>query len=505
MSKKYFNFKNIFLFITLLTVLIFIQYGVFTFAKFNIPIYEDTEYGLLHKTKFIEQFFTNVYHGRFISNFLTCFLGSILPHSFNIHPIAFYQNIAPLIKGFFLFVLFFQICGFLYRNKNKDLFLPVLIFFFYLQYQFNFAYKYQDIEYCSFYGFLFPFLFFNLFWYKFINCFDYNVELSKKDNLVLIFYAFLCGISTEFTNIVTFFALFFIFLFNKQLFKIYLFPYIALITGMILYYTNNGFLNELNSHPPLFFNINILNSEFISNLKPFLCAVYDVITTEYKFYLLLIILLSIFLIKKYGQKSKNNIMLLMSLLCGSLVFGSFLMINPELSPNKIYYISHFDIIIQYKILFVILIFYLFNTLKLNILAEKILLSLIIFAVIKYDINTSLNPFLTEIFTPGYKIKQNSEEYNNCVERYIYEKINLWYMKEKKQIITIPNKPNKCYIRSVENEIIYMEYVYNLKNGILYDILEFNNIQEAYNQYLQDGGEEISPKELEKCNFKILLS
>ena len=316
----------------------------------------------------------------------------------------------------------------------------------------------------------------------------------------MVLYAFLCGISTEFTNIVTFISLFIIFCFNKRLLKIYFYPFFVMITGMLLYYTNPGFIKILNEHPPLFFN---LNREFFIHLKPFLFSVFDVIIKEYLFFLFFITVLLFLIIKKYGKKEKNSIIISLSLLFGGLLFSFFLMENPELTPDKNYYTYHFDLVIQYKILFIILIFYLLNCLKLDIVNEKLLLFIIMLFTVKYELNITNNTFLTEIFTFGYPIKKDSSEYKNCTERYIYEKINLWYMKNKGKIISIQNKPNQCYFRSGENETIYMLYVFNL-NKKNYNIIHFNNIEEAYNQYLKDGGTEIENKEILNCNFQSLL-
>lgn len=510
MLKKI-NINNFLLILLLFIVLVSIAYSVFCFAQNNVPIYEDLFVGLLKKGDLLNQFFKNVYHGRYVSDFITCMLGSVIPKVLGLHPVTFYRTVVPVIKGIFLFILFFQISKYYYRNKNYDLFLPVMILFMYIQFQFIYAFKFQDVELCSFYGFIFPFIFFNLFWYKFIQT-DFS-NLSKKDLRLFIVYAFFLGISTEFTNIVSFIALLMLLIFQKEIRKKIMPIFISLSIGIGLYYMQLNWAMEIEARGLIWGNLSTLKNGLINCIQPFLVSLTDIMIHQYGIFLLLITIFSVIIYIK--EKSFNKLIFPYSLLSGCLFF-SFLLIgdpNHVLCENQCW-LYHFDIISQYTIFFTIIVLYLFNNIKIKEIYKKLLLIIIMGTALCFSYNKN-NDFIINIFKHGLKtsiimFKEKDNLDNNAAlypykSRYLLEKINYFNIKNDIDIAVIPesNYVNAYFC----SEYIYMDIVYNLPNKsdhYFCSYQEFSDIKSAYQQYLKDGGEEISNKEIERADFQKLL-
>ena len=492
-----------FLFVTsVLIVLSLIIYCVTVFAQYNFYIYEDAYHTLIRKNDLLNQFIMHVYHGRYISNFFTAFLGSVLPKLFNIHPYIFFN--APYggagFKALSLFCLFYLMNLFLYNKRKKDFLFPVIIFSLYVWYQNIFAYTTQDIEYCSFLGFIFPFIFFCLFWLKFINIFQIP-SISKKDIILITVYAFLLGISTEFTSIVSFFALLFLFILKRSLIKIFLPPFISLIFAMALYFLNPGFTQHvLHDHAPIFFNLNTLKEELVF-VKPFFLSLINVAIHQYGIYLLIIFLLSItvyFLNKKHNEKH-SNLFIPLSFIFGTLFFQIFLISDPKLSPDLDYWVFHFDLINQVKILLLIVIFYELNCLQLKNLYKNIFIITVISCTL-LNFTADNKYFCTNLLHYGLKSAVN-KDIKKYSERYKYEKINLFYIKNYKTLYFIPD--NFIFYADIDKQ--YFIYYYNLPENSVQNIINIENIQKLYDKYLHDGGEPFSETELKECDFQKLLS
>ena len=484
-----------------LSVLFIMLYGITVFAQYNIYIHEDASCAVIQKNDLLNQFLLNVYHGRYIGNFLTALEGGVLPFVLKIHPFVFFN--APWgaagLKALFLFILFYQMSLFLYNKREKNLMQPLIIFSLYVWYQNNFAFRYQDCEYCSFFGFVFPFIFFCLFWFKFIKIFEKN-ENSVKDTAISCFYAFLTGISTEFTSIVSFFALLIIFAAKKHLFKKFIYTFIFLVCGMIFYFGNKGFSMVLADHAPVFFNFASLKSELVF-VKPFLLSCLDVTAHEYCFYLISALFgaVLIFVQNKKEKRSSSNLLIPSAFTAGSIGFTVFLISNPALSPDLNYWVYHFDLIIQYKILFFIVIFYEMNLIKADNWCKNILIAGIIAAMLSFYFTKNEN-FYRNMFKNGLKnaVNKNPLDYQ---DRYKYEKINLYYIKNKQALYYIPDRfPGFL----PHTEINYFEWYYNLDKDAVQNIINIENIEELQRQYLKDGGIDFTEDELNEINFQTLI-
>ncbi|MBQ9244922.1 hypothetical protein IJ182_01495 [bacterium] len=471
------------------------------FAQYNIYIFEDSYYTLLRKDDVLNQLFFNVYHGRYISNAITVFFGSIFPKFLNVHPFVFFTAWwgGSFIKTLFLFILFFQMNMFLFWKKKKNVIFPILILFYYILFQNMFAYTYEDVEYCSFLGFVFPFIFFCLFWYKFINLWDKEI-ITLKDIFIGTLYAFLVGISTEFTSIVTFFSLLIIIILRTDKLKYWASFFISLSFGMFLYFFNKGFSGVLNDHAPIFFNSATFKSELVF-VKPFLKACFDVCIHEYGILILLIIVLSftIFLQNKKENQTNNNLLFPFTLLIGGILFQIFLISDPALSPDNTYWVYHFDLVIQVKILLAIVCLYEMNCIKINdIYKNYLILSLIVVSMVVLSVKN--HDFINNAIHNGFKyaIHKDSGDYR---DRYLYEKINLYYIKNYNKIIFVPEK-FAGYYSDIEQE--YFEYFYNIKTKDNTEIITFDNWDDLYDKYINDGGIEITDDEIENADFQKLL-
>lgn len=515
MVKKL-NIKKLLFVILTVIVLFLMPYSIYCFALGNVPIFEDCTYMILRKNDFMNQFFINVYHGRYISNFIVCMLGSVIPKTLGLHPITFFQTVAPVLKGLFLFILYFQICRYCYRDKTYDLFIPVIILLMYIQFQFIFAFHYQDVEYCSFYGFIFPFIFFNLFWYKFISC---ENQVSSKDSYLLCFYAFLVGISTEFTNIVTYVALLILFFCKKELRKKILFPFISLSVAIGLYYTNNESLlkpDTLQTKGSVFAGIDSV-LQIPSYIKPFFAAMKDLFFFEYKYYILLIIILSVII---YIQNKKfDKLIFPFSLLAGSLIFNCLLIGDVERNSGS--WLWHFDIIYQYKIFFFIVIFLLLNNIKaVNFIKKSVIF--IFLGLLTWSSSTNEVDFIKNIKTVGLKNAVTETKKQKMAEqlseneigyiyqgknRYLFEKINVYNLKNNLPLSAVYNNDWNLYAiytndLDICSEIMNINYIYGL-NSEGCNFRKFYSIKDAYNQYLKDGGKEISDDEINLADFQKL--
>ena len=92
-------------------------------------------------------------------------------------------------------------------------------------------------------------------------------------------------------------------------------------------------------------------------------------------------------------------------------------------------------------------------------------------------------------------------------RYLYERINLYNLKNNLPLSVIYNNVWHLYAiyisdRDVCSEIQNLSYVYNLKVEEC-NFRKFYSIDDAYKQYLKDGGQEISEEEIDLADFQKL--
>lgn len=512
---------NVFLLFSLFLVLLFICFCVYTFAQNNIPIFEDCNYFIFRKNDIFNQFFFNVYHGRYLSNIIIIILTSFLPKLCGLHPITFFQTVAPVIKGLFLFILFFQIGRYYYRNRTYDFILPFIILSLYVMYQLIFAFTYEDIEYAAFYGFTFPFILFNLFWFQVIKlCYDND----KKPNIFLLtFFAFIVGISTEFTNITSLVALLVLFVLRKSIRKNLILPIMFVFSGLFLYYANQGSLIKsvlLDNKGSVFVNWESFK-QLPLYIKPFLNSLFNISIHEYGVFLFLIVILTI-IITLFQEKKFDKILVPFSLLSGCLVFSFALIGNPENAPSGSW-LFHFDVINQYRIFYLIIFLYLLNLMKTKRIIKDLIV-IIFFVTSICFISLNNMDFLKEVKSNGLKtailnVKLNEEDmidkdeanyFYHSKNRYIFEKINIYNLKHNLPVSLVFNPKYNIWVFYTNHtdylgEGIYMNYVYGLP--IDYDNFlsrRFDSIEEAYEQYLKDGGSVITPEEAKRADFQNLL-
>ena len=313
-------------------------------------------------------------------------------------------------------------------------------------------------------------------------------------------YAFLVGISTEFTSIVTFFALIIFLLLRKNLIKSYILPFISLIIAICLYYFNEGFNAVLAGHSPIFFNMETFKSELIF-VKPFLISCVDVIIHVYGIYLIPLLILTVYIIVQNRKEnvSNGNLLFPLVLILGCMFFQVFLVSNPDLSPDLTYWVYHFDLVIQVKILLMIIALYELNYIKIkNIYKNVAIISIILIIVTSISLKNA--EFIKSCFNNGL-MNSVLKDPNIWRDRYVYEKINLFYLKKYNKMVFIPQK-FVGYLPPLEEN--YYNMVYNIKRENIKEIVNYDNLEKLYDNYIKDGGENISEEEREKADFQKLL-
>ena len=309
----------------------------------------------------------------------------------------------------------------------------MLIFF-----QIKFADTYQGDLYTSFFCFIFPFIFFNVFWIKFLReFFKSNTEEIEKSNIITMAAAgFLNGLACEFTAITTSMTLFGIMIYsiikkNKKEIRLSLTGLIIHIISNCLYFTNPFFITELKSRniiKSLDGYISYLNDIHIELFRGFK----SLMLYDYSGYIIIIVLLAIIInyTKAKEISNKTNIIIL-CFIFGIIIFYIGLVFADRHSGGYLY-IIHNDLIWQVKIALVSLIFF-----QLSFIDKRkyIIIMLIIISIIASIREFTFNKkSFNNIFFP-YKNEMKKENFQN---RYINERFYAYYAMKNSDYIHLYN-------------------------------------------------------------------
>ncbi len=368
-----YNIKNVILYLFKVISFCIILFSCFTVSKYFVINYDDSCHIFYdNEVSFFGNFFFDVYHGRYISNFLTKLIGYIIPSIFNIHPNVWIETGGALIKGIFYFLFVYLLAGIAFLNRKKGFIYVLIATLLYIFIQLIMLDKYQDVLYTSFYGFTFPFIIFFAFWKKFIII---NKNNQRADYILYIL-AFLLGISTECTAIISTISMFLYIIIDYIQYKKISIPNIKtialMILGNILYFTNNGFIGIAHMKGTLFdFKSTFLNgikvyNEFIIGLK-------QVFISDYIYFIIpiLVIILVIIFSKRIEHKSviiKTSICLLI----GQCIFYLCLLFAGRHIDGYLY-VVHFDIILQMNIAFLFVFYLLISNFKNNYIFYTLLI------------------------------------------------------------------------------------------------------------------------------------
>ena len=487
-------------FILNIVVLFLIIYSVVLFSQYNVIEYDDIE-TIFYKydVSFKEQFFLNVYHGRYISNIFQKLMG----FSLNIHPNIWIQTYGAFFKGCFMVVFVYTLAKMCFIFEKSKYMIHILALFCYIVYQYTFQNTYQNELYSAFFGFTFPFIFFFTFWNFYIR--NYYVEdVKRKTVMILSLFSFLTAISTEFNSIVTLCALVIITIFEilnfKSLKKITIYSFLSNTFGVVLFFVNPGLINTANAKG----TFDGLSNMIISAkemLPEYIVGFKQVFFYDFLILTVVIIIMSFFYVLISDNKKNNKIFLILiySLLISGYIFYFLLLFAGRHEVEKYCYVTHFDIVVQMKILLISIIF-----VELSFLYTKIQIrntSIIILIILSIILNSE-NIFTTlkVIKTTGIinYIKSNTfhdkEEYKN---RYMSEAILVYYIyKDKIPVLPEDAKSFSLYCKNYIRNVYKIDY--NNTN-----IEYVDSIEKAYEIYKQNGGRIITENELEKSNFQKL--
>lgn len=449
----------------------------------------------------IENFFTSVYHGRYISNVMTKLQCGL----FDIHPIVWLRSYGAIMKAIFTFIVFTMLSSslFIFKNEAKSnifkyICMPLTTLACYFVYLFAIHYHYEEMLYSFFYGFIFPFIFFILFWNKFINVYTNNSMLTKKDFYFFCILAFLLGISTEITIFVSFVALILILFFDSiqknSYSKQFIPPTIILFISSMFYVFNPGFIYSAKDKGTLNGFNNMIKTAIDSFDEYFvLCS--QIIKDYFLVITLSIILLLVIVIScKYYKNKTNFLKIVISLLISNYLFY-FMLIFAGRNPENILFVGHYSTNIQVVFCFVYILFVTISYVSRNNFIKSFLIVIFIAFSLFYKFDFINN--ISEIFKIGIK---NYIGHGGTVfykNRYKAEAILLYYAVNNKKAI-IPNNCDGFYL----NLESYLYNVYNIKGFDEKNIVLIDE-KEAYCEYIKNGGRIITNEEIEKGDFQKL--
>ncbi len=514
--------KNKLIYLFFFILFIFIILCRLYVSKYFVIEYDDSYHIFYDKEiSFINNFFTPVYHGRYISNFLTKLIGYIIPNMLNIHPILWIQTGGAVICGIFYFIFVCMIVDIAFLNRKRNVLFVFAAAVIYIIIQNILIQNYRDYLYTSFYGFTFPFIFLFAFWKTLILN---NIKKQKPSFLNYVL-AFLLGMSTEFTAIVSTIALIFFNLVN--LFQFYLFKFkilkpenqdiselktteelnkhniillITMIFSNILYFKNLGFIQMAQTKGTLFnFHQTVVNG--LASLGEYIESLTNLFKTDYVFFVLPILLLVLIFI--FNKKIKNKAIILTSVLslffaqCIFCLFLLFAGVN-SLGSN---YVNHFDIVLQMNILLLYIFYILISSVKNNYLFYLLLfLPVVVIILLNFTQVKKQTKFLIKYGLANYSIGFVYFDKNLYKDRYINERLlSYWAFKDEKPVLSESSKTFTIQIRT------YIRDIYNKDYSHDYDEIVYTpTTDEAYNIYIKDGGREITPEELKHPNFQKLM-
>ncbi len=313
----------------LLTVLIFQYFGIINCIKFE----DIAEPFIIPST--LQEMYTGANHGCFVSTVFHQFLLFVLPKMLNIHPDDFY--FIYIFQGFIYWLIPFLLAKLAvsYSDEKHFLFFYAISNFLFFSIFFNLGYLFQEYTfiYTRFIRYVFPMIFFVLFWTMFS---DFYV-LGKYRNWRIYLAAFLTGISVEPLNITTFVALLLITVlssFHKKISNNVLSTrYLAIVTsfcaGLVLFYASPSFWHIANERG---INRSLGNfHELLTNIKIFHASYFEHVLKENTYYLIFIAVLFViilrFCFKRNNQKSIKVVIVSVGLLIGILFFNYILFLS----------------------------------------------------------------------------------------------------------------------------------------------------------------------------------
>lgn len=313
----------------LLTVLLFQYFGIINCIKF-----EDIIEPFIIPSN-LQEMYTGANHGCFVSTVFHQFLLFILPKMLNIHPDDFY--FIYIFQGFIYWLIPFLIARLAvsYSDEKYFLFFYAISNFLFFSIFFNLGYLFQEYTfiYTRFIRYVFPMIFFVLFWSMFS---DFYI-LGKYRNWRIYLAAFLTGLSVEPLNITTFVALILITIFSSFNKKIsnnisstrYLAIVASFCAGLVLFYANPNFWHIANERG---INRNLENfHELLINIKIFQASYFEHVLKENTYYLIFIAVLFFILLRfclqRNNQKSIKVAVVSVGLLIGILFFNYILFLS----------------------------------------------------------------------------------------------------------------------------------------------------------------------------------
>ena len=434
MIKNLLCLKNIFFIVTFCII----TFSIAFILRYDVISGDDIALGFFRTYTFGE--ISGCDHARYLSIIQQRFVSTIA-YLFNIHPNSLANTLGALIRGFDIALMCFILSMFLYKERERTIYTPILMFVIFIFYiQQIFTHTHDEIFYFNFH---FGYLFGTILYFTFLYMVGYI--LLKKDNLsffnliILSIIAFLTSINDTFaiTGII------FIVLITSILFISYLFQkndnsniFIKFLKNnkkilfIFIIYSIGAILSirgMLNSNIANFIDNNQNSSFFIYwfvMLKKFIPQYANEIIVRHWQSLTTILILFILIVKSNIENKKQYlayalcILLSVHLFMFSLISGG----TDTFYEKGKFWISHNDLQLFYNMTLILICLYLFgiyyNYIKDN---KKLFYTVTIIALILVGI--SLKDFKS---TFDFVIRNYKEEKEARVSAYKAEKMYLFY-------------------------------------------------------------------------------
>lgn len=513
------------------------KYCIILFSIFAIGFcifwfYEKTQYNYYLDDEILDFIIgeQRFYHGRIISETLCVFLIKKIPDllGININDFSFIsKGILPTLT---LTTISFLLSNILFNQKKKNILYPFC--FFYLFFLIYFITITSSEQFCRnlafFIAYIFPIIFFILFWTKIVTLYINEKKATKKDLALLILYTIFLTQANELMLFVCFFILLAIcieFFIQKYKFKNScnyewsFFSIIILIQVAILIHNLDGSLEMQSLYNQ--FNESLLSFEnFLFYLKH---CIIEIIGEHLIF--LTIIILSLFVLsttKKEPQIKKLTNIIFYTIGSLLLFFISLYFLGPSCHYANIFednipswWFLYCSLQVQWEYILLVIITLLFNLISSHQeKKEQLIILAILLIVITFNIFKNDTFHLNQKF---YNINEQQKLYKldkmalNAISRnenmvLPADYFPLFYTIQKDNdvmpydIITGKYK-NKIYFYNTDTKhklpyIQYLEEVYdvNVKKGII-----FTTEEKAINNYKEKGGR-FKIKELREIDF-----
>ena len=408
MYKSGIYLKTFILISTLIIIFLVYKTSQFNFIEFD-DIYIIRE---LSPDTILNKYFKSIYKAKFISNFIIIFFGYELPKMLNINLTIWMETGGALIKGIFWCITSYLLASAIYLYNKKNFLFPIIYVFTYIFLQLYYTSKAQNEIYAAFYCFVFPFIFYLLFWQKFIKLYTNNTSAQKKDNIELFIYGLLTGISAEITAISTFASLCIISVISiikKYDIKLIKISFLSTILGNLIYFLHPVFWSNASSYGTLTGSISGTIKSAINILPEYLAGYKETFFKYFLNYIIIIILLSLLI---YFFSNKNlrfkMISIAYSLLLGGFFFFTMLLFGGR--PANHTAVVHYDVIIQMIILFLFVIYYELSCILYNKKAFYISLLVILFSLLYINCNNIITFIRCHNYSFEYLNFNNIERY-----------------------------------------------------------------------------------------------